>query len=243
MRIAILTDIHANLPALEAVLSDVDAVGVDYMACLGDIVGYGGRPEECCELLRSRADAVVVGNHDAAMTGRMEYDYYRRTAREALDIHRRMVSREHYEWLAGLPYEASVGDVKFCHGVPPSLDTFEYLFNIGQVDGLRIDYESQSRFTFVGHSHLCKAFSFSADGSLEVLRTRFSINADRKYIISAGSVGQPRDYDNRACWSLLDLDTGRFEYRRVCYDIDRAVSDILTSKVAPAFGRRLYLGI
>ena len=133
--------------------------------------------------------------------------------------------------------------MKFCHGVPPSLDTFEYLFNIGQVDGLRIDYESQARFTFVGHSHLCKAFSFSADGSLEVLRTRFSINAERKYIISAGSVGQPRDYDNRACWSLLDLDAGRFEYRRVCYDIDRAVSDILTSKVAPAFGRRLYLGI
>ena len=243
MRIAILTDIHANLPALEAVLADVDTVGVDYMACLGDIVGYGGRPEECCELLRRRADAVVIGNHDAAMTGRMEYDYYRRTAREALDIHRRLVSREHYAWLAALPYEASVGDVKFCHGVPPNLDAFEYLFNIGQVDGLRVHYESQARFTFVGHSHLCKAFSFSADGSLEVLRTRFSINSERKYIISAGSVGQPRDYDNRACWSLLDLNADRFEYRRVCYDIDRAVSDILTSKVAPAFGRRLYLGI
>lgn len=243
MRIAILTDIHANLPALQSVLADVDEVGVDFIACLGDIVGYGGSPEECCNLVMNRADAVVVGNHDAAMTGRMEYDYYRRTAREALDIHRSLVSKAHFDWLASLPFEASLGDVKFCHGVPPKLSTFEYLFNINQVDGLRIDYESQARMTFVGHSHLCKAFAFSADGSVEVLRTRFSVLEDRKYIISAGSVGQPRDYDNRACWSLLDLDAAHFEYRRLAYDIDRAVSDILTSKVAPAFGRRLYLGI
>ena len=142
-----------------------------------------------------------------------------------------------------MPLEARVEGVRFCHGVPPNLESFEYLFNIGQVEGLRIDYASQSDFTFVGHSHLCKAFAFAPDGSVELLRTRFSIQTTRKYIISAGSVGQPRDYDNRACWSLLDLDVGKFEYRRLEYDIDRAVSDILTSKVAPAFGRRLYLGI
>ena len=243
MRFGILTDIHANLPALTAVLQDVDVVGVDYIACLGDIVGYGGRPNECCDLIRSRAQAVVVGNHDAAMTGRMDYDYYRRTAREALDIHRSMVSPEHFKWLRELPYEEREGDLRFCHGVPPQLEAFEYLFNIGQVESLKLSYEEQSRFTFVGHSHLCKAFAFYPDGTMEMLRTRFTFSEPQKYIISAGSVGQPRDYDNRACWGLVDLEKQTFEYRRVNYDIDQAVSDILTSKIAPAFGRRLYLGI
>lgn len=243
MRIAILTDIHANLPALETVLADVDRSNIDYMACLGDIVGYGGRPDECCDLIRERAQSVVVGNHDAAMTGRMDYDYYRRSARDALEIHKRLVSPENFEWLAQLPYEARVDDVRFCHGVPPQLDSFEYLFNIGQVDGLRYDYESQARFTFVGHSHLCKAFGYSEGGAVEVLRTRFEFKPEQKYIISAGSVGQPRDYDNRACWSLLDLDSMSFEYRRLDYDIEQAVQHIRQSNVAPAFGRRLYLGI
>jgi diadenosine tetraphosphatase ApaH/serine/threonine PP2A family protein phosphatase len=243
MRIGILTDIHANLPALETVLADVDRSDVDYIACLGDIVGYGGRPNECCDLIRQRAQSVVVGNHDAAMTGRMDYDYYRRSARDALEIHKRLVSPGNFDWLAQLPYEACVDDVRFCHGVPPQLDSFEYLFNIGQVDGLRYEYESQARFTFVGHSHLCKAFGFSESGAVEVLRTRFEFKPEQKYIISAGSVGQPRDYDNRACWSLLDLDAKTFEYKRLEYDIEQAVSHIRESNVAPAFGRRLFLGI
>ncbi|MGB0646860.1 MAG: metallophosphoesterase family protein [Bradymonadia bacterium] len=243
MRIGIVTDIHANLPALQVVLDDVDSQSIDYLACLGDIVGYGGKPNECCDLIRERADAVVVGNHDAAMTGRMDYDYYRRSARDALEIHKRLVSTENFEWLAGLPFEASRGEVRFCHGVPPQLEAFEYLFNIGQVDGMRVDYDAQAKFTFVGHSHLCKAFSYTASGAVEVLRTRFEFNDDHKYIISAGSVGQPRDYDSRACWSVIDLDTKQFEYRRLEYDIEKAVVHIRQSNVAPAFGRRLFLGI
>ena len=243
MRIGIITDIHANTPALKSVLADIDEVGVDYIGCLGDVVGYGGSPDRCCDLVRERADAVVMGHHDAAVTGQMEYDYYRKTAREALDVHRRELSSTNFEWLSALPMEYCTDDVRFCHGVPPNLTAFEYLFNVGQVEPLRIAYEEQAWITFVGHSHLCKAFSYRPNGVVEVLRTRFDLSKDRKYIISAGSVGQPRDYDNRACWGFLDLNTQRFEYRRVTYSIDDAVSAIEEAGIASAFGRRLYLGI
>ena len=119
MRIGIITDIHANTPALKSVLADIDEVGVDYIGCLGDVVGYGGSPDRCCDLVRgSVLMRLSWESHDAAVTGQMEYDYYRKTAREALDVHRRELSSTNFEWLSALPMEYCTDDVRFCHGVP-----------------------------------------------------------------------------------------------------------------------------
>jgi len=243
MLIGIITDIHANRHALETVLEILDAEGIDFLACLGDIVGYGGEPDICCSIVRERANVTVVGNHDAAVAGRMEYGYYRESAREALDTHRAQLSPENLAWLKSIPYEARHDDILFCHGMPPHTADFEYLFALEQMGTLVEAYDAQARVTFVGHSHLCKSFDYDADGAREILRTRFDLEPERKYIISAGSVGQPRDYDARTCFGLYDTDQQHFRYMRLEYDIEGAARSIVESNLSPAFGRRLFLGV
>ena len=104
-------------------------------------------------------------------------------------------------------------------------------------------YDTFAMVTFIGHSHLCKSFSFSREGAEEVLTTRFETDPDRKYVVTAGSVGQPRDNDSRACCGLYDTETCRFEYVRASYDIEAAASKIARTELSPAFGKRLFLGI
>ena len=243
MRIAVLSDIHANQGALESVLRDVEKQAVDYMACLGDVVGYGPQPNECCDLVRQYADVTVVGNHDAAVAGRMDYTCYRLAAREALDLHRSMLTPENLEWLNTLPYSAELEDLLFCHGAPPALEAFDYLFTLKQVAPLVREHAAQAKVTFIGHSHLCKTFGFNANRAKEILRTRFELEPEEKYISSVGSVGQPRDYDSRACWCLVDTETMCMEYRRVLYDVESTAKLIFKLPLAPAFGQRLMLGI
>ena len=154
-----------------------------------------------------------------------------------------MISDANYEWLAALPYTAKIGSVEFCHGVPPDYKSFEYLFSLDQTAHLSETFNERAHVTFVGHSHLCKCFRYTPDIGEEVLRTRFAIGANHKYIISAGSVGQPRDYDSRACCVVYDMDSGDFEYIRLSYDIQRAAQKIAEAKLSEAFGRRLFLGV
>ena len=243
MKLGIITDIHANRQALEVVLRVLEAHKVDYVACLGDIVGYGGEPDICCTLVRQHADVTVVGNHDAAVANRMAYGYYRESARQALDLHRRLLSDDNLAWLSELPYVARQEDILFSHGMPVNPEEFEYLFALEQMGPMVHDFERQARVTFVGHSHLCKSFDFDAREAREVLRTRFKLAADRKYIISAGSVGQPRDYDARACCGIYDTDEQLFQYVRLDYDIEGAARTIVEAELSPAFGRRLFLGV
>ncbi len=105
MRLGILSDIHANLEALSAVLESFQKERIDVYHCLGDTVGYGGSPNECCDLIRNLAKHTILGNHDAAVSGRMDYSYYYEAARHALDVHAALVSSENMEWLKNLPYQ------------------------------------------------------------------------------------------------------------------------------------------
>ncbi|MCA9541656.1 MAG: metallophosphoesterase family protein [Myxococcales bacterium] len=245
MKIGIISDIHANLEALEAALSVYDRLPVDYLACLGDVVGYGAQPDECCDLVRKYADVTVLGNHDAAVCGRMDYSYYRAAAREALDWHARQLSEENMAWLCALPYNAHMEShgINFCHGSPLALEEFEYIFVLDQMRDVVAAFEEQTPVTFIGHSHLCKSFSYDAETAEEVLNTRFSLDPSRKYIITVGSVGQPRDYDTRACCAIYDTDERRFEYHRVNYDIEGAARKIFEAELSVAFGKRLFLGV
>lgn len=243
MRIGIFSDVHANLEALQAVLDSLESARCDYLVCLGDIVGYGAQPNECCDLVRKAADATILGNHDAAVAGRMDYSYYRAPARQALDTHARILSRENMAWLRGLPYTHEVEDVAFCHGSPAAIEDFEYVFVVDQVRELAVRMHDFRPVTFIGHSHLCKAFTYTGAMAEEVLHTRFRCEPGQNYIITAGSVGQPRDYDSRACCCTYDTVTRRFEYRRVAYDIETAARKIFESDLAVAFGKRLFLGV
>ena len=243
MRIGIVSDIHANLEALEACLRALEKKGIDTLVCLGDVVGYGGQPDECCDRIRSLAEFTVLGNHDAAVAGRMDYSFYRAAARHALDRHAQMLSDQNRAWLADLPYIHRSGDLAFCHGSPLALEDFDYIFVIEQMRDVVAAHAEQAPVTFIGHSHLCKSFAYTESSAEEVLHTRFATDPVRKFIITAGSVGQPRDYDPRACCGIFDTQTRQFEYLRVPYDIEAAARKIFAADLSVAFGKRLFLGV
>ena len=243
MRIGIFSDTHANIEALEAVIKAIDAEKVDEYVCLGDTVGYGASPNECCALVRSKAAHTILGNHDAAVAGRMDYSYYYHAARHALDLHARQLKPEHMSWLKQLPYEVRQGDVHFCHGSPLNIEDFDYIFARDQAAQCMEIWDQLAPLTLIGHSHLCKSFALTKDEVFEVVAPRFVIRPGHKYIVSVGSVGQPRDYDNRASYTVYDTDEKTFEFKRVAYDIESAANKIYAAELERNFGNRLFLGV
>src|SRR5688572_18076416 len=127
MRIGIFSDTHSNVEALSAVLAALKDERVDQYICLGDTVGYGASPNECCDLVRKVAAHTILGNHDAAVAGRMDYSYYYDAARQALDLHAELLTRGNMEWLRSLPYARHENELYFCHGSPVNLEEFEYI--------------------------------------------------------------------------------------------------------------------
>ncbi len=243
MRIGIFSDTHSNLPALTSVRECYDSEKIDKYICLGDTVGYGARPQECSDIVRDMAGVTILGNHDAAVAGRMDYSYYYDAARHALDLHTSLLSEENIEWLRSLPYEHREQDLSFCHGSPLNIEEFEYIFSLDQAQRLLGYYDDLARVTFIGHSHLCKAFALSPTDVYEVVANRFVIRENYKYIISVGSVGQPRDYDKRASFTTFDTDEMVFEFKRAEYDVETAARQIFESDLERNFGNRLYLGV
>ncbi len=244
MRYGIFSDTHANLPALEAVFRAFDAEKVDELICLGDTVGYGPEPEACCELVRKHARHTILGNHDAAVSGRMDYSYYYEAARQALDLHASLISEDSMAWLRGLPYKVEETDTHFCHGSPLDLEEFEYIFTVEQAATCLPIWEELGRATFIGHSHLCKSFAISRDRVYEVVTRQFEVRPEFRYIISVGSVGQPRDHDPRASYTIYDSDRGTFEFKRVEYDVAATAQKIFEqSNLSDSFGARLFAGV
>lgn len=244
MRYGIISDIHANLEALEATLRYLERCKIDQIICLGDIVGYGANPNECCTLVRQNATYTILGNHDAAVAQRMDYGFYRLSARRALDGHRQALDEHNLNWLKELPYIAHQVDSSFCHASPVEYETFKYIFGVEHMNPLIEDYQSQPFVTFIGHSHLCKCFFYNDQYAEEILNTRFHLVNGYRYVITVGSVGQPRDHDPRACCGIYDSEYGEFEYVRVSYDIRSAAQKIFKTKyLADTFGHRLFLGV
>src|SRR5690242_14332116 len=233
MRVAIISDIHSNLEALTEVLRIANQQKVDRIISLGDVVGYGASPNPCCDLVRSATEVTLLGNHDAAVAGRMDYSYYYEAARHALDAHASLLSQENMAWLRRLPYIDKLTDidVHLCHGSPVRIEEFEYIFAPEQARELLPIWDELGRLTLIGHSHLCKVFALTPTSVEELPVTDFTIENNRKYVVSVGSVGQPRDYDNRASYTIYDSDTKQFEFKRVEYDIETAANKVLKAKL------------
>jgi diadenosine tetraphosphatase ApaH/serine/threonine PP2A family protein phosphatase len=245
MRLGILSDIHANYEALSAVLEAYTHEEITEYYCLGDTVGYGGSPNECADVVRELAKATILGNHDAAVAGRMDYSYYYEAARHALDTHAAMLSLESMEWLRSLPYQLRLDKVgvQLCHGSPVRLEEFEYIFAPEQARECLPLYAELGHITLIGHSHLCKVFALTQTSVEELPPVDFSLEPDKKYIVSVGSVGQPRDYDNRASYTVYDTDKKQFEFKRVEYDIETAADKVLRAKLERNFAHRLFIGV
>ena len=244
MRIGIISDVHSNLEALNAVLGVLERLKPDRVMCLGDVIGYGASVNECCALVRKHAEVTLLGNHDAAVAGRMDYSFYYDAARHALDWTASRIEPDHLEWLRTLPYGHRIDTVGFTHGNPVDPEAYAYVFALEQARELLPHFGALADVNFIGHSHLCKAFALDQKGDVtEVVATRFGLRRGYKYVISVGSVGQPRDCDNRACFVLYDSDERIVEYHRVPYDIEASAQKIFDADLALNFGKRLFLGV
>ena len=245
MRLGIFSDTHANYEALSAVLEAYKSENVDLYYCLGDTVGYGGSPNECADIVRDLAKSTILGNHDAAVAGRMDYSYYYEAARQALDTHARMLSENNLRWLQSLPYSERLEEhnVLLCHGSPVRLEEFEYIFAPEQARECLGIFEELGHITLIGHSHLCKVFALTPTSVEELPDNDFTLDPSKKYIVSVGSVGQPRDYDNRASFTVYDTEAKRFEFKRIEYDVEAAAEKVLRIKLERNFAQRLYIGV
>lgn len=245
MRLGIFSDVHANIEALSAVMEAFRAEDIDEYYCLGDVVGYGASPNQCADIIRQKAEVTILGNHDAAVAGRMDYSYYYEAARHALDLHARQLKPENMEWLKSLPYRHDLKPhgVTLCHGSPVRLEEFEYIFAPEQARECLPILDQLGDITLIGHSHLCKVFALRPGEVEELPARKFQLREGYKYVVSVGSVGQPRDYDNRASFTTFDTETREFDFKRVEYDIESAAMKIFEGELERNFGHRLFIGV
>ncbi len=240
MRYAILSDIHANLEALTAVLADA-AERADAVLCLGDVVGYGADPDACIDLTGERCDAVVAGNHDHAVTGSLDPAWFNRHARAAVEWTRERLAVAPVAWLAALPLAREIDDATLVHASPLRPEEWDYL--IGAEDGFAAFAAFTTRLCFVGHSHVPAVWSLGSSGpDYAAGPVDVALEAGRRYIVNVGSVGQPRDRDPRAAYALWDVAARRVWVRRVAYDAAAARRKILAAGLPALLADRLALG-
>jgi predicted phosphodiesterase len=240
MKLAIISDIHANLEALEAVLKDIDARGADRLVCLGDIVGYNASPAECIALLRRHDPLCVAGNHDRAVTGQITTDAFPHTAARAVEWTRPRLDADALAWLESLPLSASIdGELVAVHGA---------LLPSGPSDMIRLqseelrtlsaaalaDHASGARVCAFGHTHDLGIFEMRAGLSRKCFGNEVSLRDDAFYLINPGTVGQPRAADARASYFMFDTDRRVVSIQRVRYDRAAALAKTRAAGLLPA---------
>ena len=218
MRILVITDIHANLNALETVLDE--AGKVDDVWCLGDLVGYGPDPNECVERIQQLSNLTcIIGNHDAAALNQIDVDTFNPEARNALMWTRNTLTQASQDFLADLPERIIIQNVTLTHGSPRQ-PVWEYILDTRTATQNFKFFETP--FCFIGHTHLPAIYSYSDSSHfarLSIPEPNQKIILPSRAIVNPGSVGQPRDRDPRAAFAIYNTLTNHWEYRRVAYDI------------------------
>ena len=241
MRIAVLSDIHANLEALLAVRRRAAELGVDTWVCLGDIVGYGADPGPCVDHIRTLADQVVLGNHDAAAVGLLDMAYFNPWARRAAEWTARRLAAAQAAYLADLPLTQGLGDALYVHSGPRCPANWDYIHSVAEIEAALA--AAPARLCFIGHTHT--PFVWGQDGKTArslAARGPLVLEEGTAYLVNVGSVGQPRDGDPRACFVLWDAAAGTLELVRVDYPIDAAQKKIMAAGLPPFLAERLALG-
>ncbi|HEY8629719.1 MAG TPA: metallophosphoesterase family protein [Gaiellaceae bacterium] len=240
MRVAVISDVHGNYHALEAVLKEIDAARVDAVWCLGDTVGYGPRPNECCDLVRDRAGHCLVGNHDLVVLGELTVSEFNDEAAAAAIWTAEVMTPESRAFLASLKPFGEVEGIDLFHASARD-PVWEYVLT---EEAARATLElSSAQLVLVGHSHVALAIS-ADDGRVDggPARGGSKINLDGRRLLNPGSVGQPRDGDPRAAWVLLDLEERFAEFHRVPYSIERTQAEMRERGLPQALAVRLERG-
>jgi diadenosine tetraphosphatase ApaH/serine/threonine PP2A family protein phosphatase len=240
MRVAVVSDIHANLPALEAVLHAIDEEAPDAIWCLGDVVGYGPHPNECADVVRERTELCLAGNHDLAVLGSLDLADFSPDAAAAARWSAPVLTAETRAFLEPLPSLARRDAVQLYHASPRD-PVWDYVLTVeGVADAFAL---TDAPLVLVGHTHVPLAVTID-DGRVVggLAPDGAEVELDGRWLLNPGSVGQPRDEDPRAAWVLIDFAVGRAAFRRVPYPIERTQADIRARGLPEALATRLAEG-
>jgi len=244
MQVAILSDIHGNRHAFEAVLADAESAGAEEMWCLGDLVGYGAEPDACVELARRHAAICLAGNHDMGVTGAIGLDEFSTGAALAARWTRETISDANMEFLSALQPAGEEDGIGLYHASPRD-PVWEYVLSALLAE-LCFDTQPQ-RVALIGHSHVALSFT-RPEGDVATGEARRHGDAldigptTGEWLLNPGSVGQPRDGDPRAAWLMLDTHSWRARWQRVDYDIAGAAAAIRAARLPDSLAERLGYG-
>lgn len=237
MRIAIISDIHSNLEALKTVLKYIENEKISRIICLGDVVGYGPRPNECVDLVREKCERTLLGNHDSASLDETDINFFNEYARQAILWTRKRLNQETKEFLRSLPYTYPEGNTLYVHSSPVEPEEWHYVLSVGEAKY----YLNQIKYSlvFIGHSHVAVTFTLE-QGKLD--ESNFLLSPKDRYIVNVGSVGQPRDGDPRASFVIFDTQERRIQYIRLEYNVRKTFEEIMEQDIPPLLAHRLLNG-
>ncbi|MFQ5645505.1 MAG: metallophosphoesterase family protein [bacterium] len=242
MQYAIYSDVHGNLQALKAVVADIEKAGTAKKIFLGDAVGYGANPNECIKIIREFSDIALAGNHDHAALNLIDISFFNPFAKEAVFWTRKQLTRESREFLAGLKVEESLNDITLVHATPCLPEEWNYIFS------LKIASDNfkcfDRKICFIGHSHVPIIVTLNEKQGRCYVNSgdTMNISSGCRYIINIGSVGQPRDGDNRSSYVLYDDEIQTVTIKRVAYDIAETQSAIIKAGLPSSLAERLGHG-
>ena len=239
MRVAVVSDVHANLHALEAVLAEVDRGGFDEIWCLGDVVGYGPKPNECVALIQERTAICLAGNHDLVVLGKISLATFGGEAGAAAAWTREVLDAPARAYLTTLAPSAATTRAELFHGSPRD-PVWDYVMSEEAAHWSFLG--SSAPLVLVGHSHTALHFQEGAPGQLAPGATVVDL-APGRHILNPGSVSQPRDGDPRAAWLEVDVSSGRATFRRTDYPVERTQAEMRELDLPEVLAARLEHGI
>ena len=241
MKLAIISDIHSNLEALEAVLEDLQDQSVESIYCLGDLVGYAANPNEVIDLLWHNRVKCMIGNHDYACLNQHAMDELIRNAREAIAFTKRVLTPESYSFLKEMPRMISENGIFLTHGMPPAL--FDEYLDMQSAFELKQGFSSfPEQVAFVGHTHLFEVVELTDNGKIEKYEFdgfKLDMKPTSRYLISAGSVGQPRDDNREAGYLIFDTDIQQVIKLTIQYNVELTIEKIKAAGLPEVNGKRL----
>lgn len=240
MRIALFSDIHSNLEALEAVFSDMEKQNIRHRICLGDVVGYGGSPHECLELARKHSLYILMGNHDEACSSEPSIQYQGHV-QAGIEFSRKNLSQEEKDFLKTLERKVTWENLTLTHSSLFQPERWHYLNTPLNIE---INFQYQKKqICFCGHTHIPLFLEKVILTSSQKPQGMLKIFPEKRYLINCGSVGQPRDGDPRASYVIYDVETQSVEFRRVDYDIAGAQKRIREAGLPAILSDRLEKGV
>lgn len=242
MRYALLGDIHGNTEALDVIMASINSEKIDKIVCLGDVVGYGAEPVKCLEIIMDLKCQVIAGNHDWAAVGKLSIDAFNAYAKAAALWTRDQLNQTHRDFISALPLTITFEHFAVAHGTFHQPEAFNYIQTVFDAQqSFEALKKMGARLGFLGHSHVPVGF-FDTDPITYTLDPEMPVDEDLAIIVNAGSVGQPRDENNRASFAVYDSATNMVNINRVEYDIEAAATKIRGVGLPEILAARLYQG-